>query len=128
MKELNKAKELQDLESLASNIRTLMWNYSMTQSDLARTVGVPQPTINRVILCRSMPKVSTIKNIADFYSVSLDSMLERNGVDLDPTIRNSKLMSRLKSELDMVSKPDAIPLHRKFYNMFRVGRSDNANS
>ena len=124
----NKAKEVKDLESLAGNIRTLMWNYSMTQSDLARTVGVPQATINRVVLCRSMPKVSTIKNIADFYSVSLDSMLERNGVDLDPTIRNSKLMSRLKSELDMVSKPDAIPLHRKFYNMFRAGRSDNANS
>ena len=124
----NKAKEVKDLESLASNIRTLMWNYSMTQSDLARTVGVPQATINRVVLCRSMPKVSTIKNIAEFYSVSLDSMLERNGVDLDPTIRNSKLMSRLKSELDMVSKPDAIPLHRKFYNMFRAGRSGNANS
>lgn len=124
----NKAKEVKDLESLAGNIRTLMWNYSMTQSDLARTVGVPQATINRVVLCRSMPKVSTIKNIADFYSVSLDSMLERNGVDLDPTIRNSKLMSRLKSELDMVSKPDAIPLHRKFYNMFRAGRADNANS
>ena len=124
----NKAKEAKDLESLSSNVRTLMWNHNMTQGDLGRVIGVPQATVNRVLNLKSMPKVSTIKNIAEFYSVSIDSLLEKNGVLLDPTIRNSRLMNKLKSEMGMIPKQDSIPFYRKFYNMLTNKANDNANS
>ena len=42
---INKAKEAKDLESLSSNVRTLMWNHNMTQGDLGRVIGVPQATV-----------------------------------------------------------------------------------
>tara|TARA_B110000902_G_C14033138_1_gene484852 strand:+ start:376 stop:714 length:339 start_codon:yes stop_codon:yes gene_type:complete len=112
MKELNKAKELQDLHSLASNVNMLIMAYKMNQSNLASAVGVPQATINRLVNGKSMPKVSTIKNIATHYGVSIDALLRANSL----TIEHSDGVSESSGLLNRIS------------NLFRAKRADNANS
>ncbi|KTC76065.1 peptidase, S24 family [Legionella birminghamensis] len=63
-------------ESLSNNLALLMKHNNVSESELARALGVPYNTIHRLISGHtSDPRISTLKSIAAYFNVSLDTLL-----------------------------------------------------
>lgn len=62
---------------LSDNLKKLLFFHNMKATELARAVELPQPTIHRLINGKSKrPYASTIKIIADFFSLSVHELLK----------------------------------------------------
>lgn len=61
---------------LSSILRKLLFDRAMKPIDLAREVNLPPPTIHRLVTGKSTrPYPSSLKPIADFFSISVDELL-----------------------------------------------------
>jgi len=57
-------------------LQHLMFNNHISQTDLSKATGVPQPTISRILRGDTKsPKVSSLKKIAAHFDVTLDHLL-----------------------------------------------------
>ena len=64
---------------LGENLRRLLFERNMKPIDLAREVNLPQPTIHRLVTGKSTrPYKSSLEPIADFFSVSVDELLDES--------------------------------------------------
>ena len=78
---MQKTKELKmgdpDALCIAKNLRLLMKSKNVSESEIARTLNTSVMTIRRVISGETEdPRISTLKLIADYFNVSIDSILE----------------------------------------------------
>ncbi len=66
----NKVRELSD------NLRELMRRIPITEAELARQSGVPQPTINRILSrATKYPRGDTLSDLANFLGVTISQLL-----------------------------------------------------
>jgi transcriptional regulator with XRE-family HTH domain len=68
MKELN--------EVVAENLSNLRKNKKLTQQELADQIGYSDKSISKWELGKAIPTVDILKKFADFYGVSVDSLLQ----------------------------------------------------
>jgi len=64
-------------QKIANNLKNLLNSHHMTVNQLAQELSIPMMTVRRLILGETKdPRVSTLKLIADYFKVSVDSLLE----------------------------------------------------
>lgn len=62
--------------SLADNLSQLMEKEKVTDSELARALGLPYNTIKRITAGETTdPKLSTLSMIADYFKIGIDALL-----------------------------------------------------
>lgn len=66
-------------EGLSINLSALMKHNNISESDLARALNVPYNTIHRLVNGHTTdPRLSTLKLIATYFNVGLDTLLTSN--------------------------------------------------
>jgi transcriptional regulator with XRE-family HTH domain len=61
---------------LANNLRRLSQDIGINEAELARRTKVPQPTLHKILSGETEdPRVSTLKELADFFSTTIDDLL-----------------------------------------------------
>lgn len=61
---------------LVHNIKRLMVAKGLNEAKLARNTSIPQPTLHKILAAKtSDPRISTLRAIAEFFNISLDSMI-----------------------------------------------------
>ena len=64
------------MNTLSENLRNLMWEFRISESELARRVGISQPVIHRIAKGLTQnPNVETLRPIVKYFSISLDQLL-----------------------------------------------------
>lgn len=72
-----------DGQIIAKNISNLMKVNKISESKLARELGVSVMTIRRVVSGETEdPRISTISLIADYFKISVDSLREENTISM----------------------------------------------
>lgn len=61
--------------NLRYNLKTLRKSRNITQEEIANFLQVDRSTYSYYEIGKTIPKIYTIKKIADFYNISLDSLL-----------------------------------------------------
>lgn len=83
-----KISSAKDEPKITENLHNLMRNRNMNVNQLAQELGVPMMTIRRLILGQTTdPRISTLKLIANYFNVTVDSLMEENNQTI---IKNSK--------------------------------------
>ena len=63
----------------------------MTEADLCRGVNLPQTTINRLLTGQTCdPRISTLVVLAQFFNVSLDQIIGKEKLVLNPSYNQTK--------------------------------------
>ncbi|MEB1136038.1 S24 family peptidase [Xanthomonas campestris pv. campestris] len=63
------------MNRLSENLRSLMSVESLSENQLSRNTGVPQPTIHRVLSGRvSDPRDGTLRPLAEYFGVSVEEL------------------------------------------------------
>ncbi|MBB4722721.1 LexA family transcriptional regulator [Xanthomonas euvesicatoria] len=64
-----------DMNRLSENLRHLMGVESLSENQLSRNTGVPQPTIHRVLSGRvSDPRDGTLRPLAEYFGLSVEEL------------------------------------------------------
>lgn len=64
---------------MALNLQALLQNHRLTTSQLAQNLGVPMMTIRRLLSGETAdPRISTLKLVADYFKIPVDSLLAEN--------------------------------------------------
>ena len=64
------------MNQLAENLRNLMCEFRISESELARRVGISQPVIHRIAKgLTTNPNVDTLRPIVKYFSITLDQLL-----------------------------------------------------
>jgi transcriptional regulator with XRE-family HTH domain len=70
---------------LGKKLAMLMDSHKLTQSALARSTGVPQPSINRILSgVTSEPRRAALVKIADHFGVSVESLYGSKTLNTSP--------------------------------------------
>lgn len=78
------------LMSLANNLTLLIKNKQMTESELAVALDLPSMTIRRLASGETLdPHISTLKKIADYFDISIDSLITNNNLNSPHAMRKS---------------------------------------
>lgn len=65
--------------NVSKNIKRLMEETGIIEAELARQTGIPQTTINRVLLGETLdPRATTLINISKFFGVTVDQLLSQD--------------------------------------------------
>lgn len=66
-------------QTLAENLQFLLEQHEINGSDLAKSLNIPYNTIHRILKgTTSDPRISTLQQIADYFKVSIDFLLDSN--------------------------------------------------
>lgn len=64
---------------IAKNLNSLLSAQQITENEIAQSLNIPVMTIRRLVSGETIdPRISTLKLIADFFSISVDSLIEDN--------------------------------------------------
>lgn len=68
-----------NVEQIAKNMRALLNEHGLTENEIAQSLNIPVMTIRRLVSGETTdPRISTLKLIADFFNVSVDSLIGDN--------------------------------------------------
>lgn len=82
---------------LEKNLRMLLNEHGVSESEVAQSLNIPVMTIRRIASGETTdPRISTLKLIADYFNVSIDSLIEDN---------NSKSISLMSKNM-----PQFVPI------------------
>lgn len=64
---------------LAKNLRTLLDEKRLTESEIAQSINIPVMTVRRLVSGETIdPRISTLKLLADYFKISVDTLIEDN--------------------------------------------------
>lgn len=80
---MNTAAEIEinefQLKKIAKNLRILLNEHSKSENDVAQALNIPVMTVRRLVSGETTdPRISTLKIIADYFNVSVDSLIDDN--------------------------------------------------
>src|SRR3989344_2202580 len=85
------------LKKLAKNLQMLLNEHQVTEGEIAQSLAIPVMTVRRLVSGETTdPRISTLKLMADYFNVSIDSLIEDN------TSNSISLMSK--------SMPQFVPI------------------
>lgn len=68
--------QVDKIDHIALNLSKLLKANNMSESDIAKALGIPTMTIWRLITGKTTdPRISTLKAIADYFKVSIDTLV-----------------------------------------------------
>lgn len=68
-----------DALSLSENLRLLFDKNKLNANQIAQALGIPMMTVRRLLLGETAdPRISTLKLIADYFDVTVDSLIDNN--------------------------------------------------
>lgn len=77
--------------SVGMTVRKLMEHFKMSEADLCRGVNLPQTTINRLLTGQTCdPRISTLAILAQFFDISLDQIIGKEKLILNPSYNQAK--------------------------------------
>ena len=65
------------MESIGENIRHLRKSKGLTQGELAQKIGVNRAMIGSYEENRAVPKLSVLQNLANYFSITIDEMINK---------------------------------------------------
>jgi SOS-response transcriptional repressor LexA len=66
----------QFIDAVAQNLRRLMNHNKVSEAELGRQTGVPQPTIHKILSGKtSDPRASTLRALANYFKISIDELV-----------------------------------------------------
>lgn len=68
--------EIQILDIFSKNLTEMMNEDNISQDDLAKEVGVSQPTISKYINGQCMPSIFTLIKLSEVFFCSLDDFFK----------------------------------------------------
>ncbi len=69
------------LKALAKNLHTLLKVRNISEYDLSQALNMPVMTVRRLVSGETEdPRISTLKTIADYLNVSIDSLMENHNL------------------------------------------------
>lgn len=67
------------LKNLAKNLRMLIDERCITENDIAQSIHIPVMTVRRLVSGETVdPRISTLRLMANYFKVSIDSLIEDN--------------------------------------------------
>ncbi len=67
------------IQKLADNLQSLMKIKNVSESDISEKLNVPIMTVRRIVSGETIdPRISTLKLLADYFDVPVDSLIEDN--------------------------------------------------
>jgi transcriptional regulator with XRE-family HTH domain len=67
------------LKKIAKNLRMLLTEHCISENDVAQSLNIPVMTVRRLASGEtSDPRISTLKLIADYFNISVDSLIGDN--------------------------------------------------
>ena len=104
---------------LSENIRTFRKERSLTQEQLAEVLGVTVGAVYKWEAGLSVPEITTLVEIADFFDISIDVLL---GYEMKDNRRESVLKRMMKSlgQKDMNGLAEAEKALKKYPNIFEI--------
>lgn len=64
---------------LIRNIQALLQEKDMTEAELSRKTGIPQPTLHKIMSGSTAdPRISTLQAIANYFEISIDNLVTSN--------------------------------------------------
>ena len=68
-----------ELQAIADNLRILFKKHKMTDNEVATALDIPAMTIRRLVLGETTdPRISTLKLIADYFRITVDTLVSNN--------------------------------------------------
>lgn len=99
----------ENLQKLAENLQLLLKNNDLNANQLGQILDVPMMTIRRLLSGETTdPRISTLKQIADYFKVSVDSLIVGNPKDLIKNLNKTKPLFVPKLDWDIVEKISSI--------------------
>jgi transcriptional regulator with XRE-family HTH domain len=75
------------VKTLAKNLRLLLEQHHVTESEIAQSLNIPVMTVRRLVSGETAdPRISTLKLMADYFKVSVDTLIEENNSNVFVTI------------------------------------------
>lgn len=101
----NLAAKRDPVDDLTINLRRVMAEKNITEAELARKTGIPQPTLHKILSGKTGdPRASTLKSLADFFGVTIDALL--TGGLASPTHNSSN--DKLTQSIAIISWSDCL--------------------
>lgn len=84
------AMEPAQIQNIARNLKALIVASKVSELEIARALNTSVLTIRRIISGETEdPRISTLKSIADYFNISMDSLLDDNGLrSINAMIKN----------------------------------------
>lgn len=95
-----------NIELIGANVEMLRKERNLTQAQLGHYIGLTASAISNIECGRSVPSVDTLCRFADFFKVSLDSILTesvRNDFDKIVLEERLRVVDRYLSSINEVS-------------------------
>jgi transcriptional regulator with XRE-family HTH domain len=65
------------ISKLAKNLRALLSELKVSENDIAQSLNIPVMTVRRLVSGETTdPRISTLKLFADYFNISVDSLIE----------------------------------------------------
>lgn len=98
--------DLQDkYQYLAQNLRDIFREKDLNANQLAQILGIPMMTIRRLLSGETTdPRISTLKILADYFGVTVDSLVEKAGLMGVKYSRNARPIFVPKLNWEIVGK------------------------
>lgn len=110
--------------NLGPILKKLLFERNISETDLANAVGLPQPTINRIVNGKSTrPYESSLKPIADYFSITLPQLLGEKSLNKYENNDSSKHFSFYNPQRKTDSLAFIPWLEMEFYNKKEFSKS-----
>jgi transcriptional regulator with XRE-family HTH domain len=92
-------------QNLAENLYALLKTNDLNANQLAQILGIPMMTIRRLLSGETTdPRISTLKLIADYFGVSIDSLIEKGNLAASSNFGKARPLFVPKLNWETVSK------------------------
>jgi transcriptional regulator with XRE-family HTH domain len=88
---------------LGEKIKILRKEHDMTQTDLAKKLGIKQPSLNAWEKNKKNPTIPMLKKLSEIFAISIDTLLfDQKDVEI-LTIKDKALLTKFK-EIDKLTE------------------------
>jgi len=79
-----------NIHQIAENLRALLKEHQVSENEIAQSLNIPVMTVRRLVSGETTdPRISTLKMMADYFHVSVDSLIEENKFKPTSTMRKT---------------------------------------
>ena len=98
-------------KNISSNLKRLMNENNINNSELSKKLGVSESTVGKWLLEKSVPRMGVIEQIASLFNVQKSEILEKHKNDntrADIITKDKDLLLSKYSSLNIIGKKEAL--------------------
>lgn len=109
--------EKEPRETFSKNLKFLFEKYNVEQNSLAEKLGVTPAAITEWVKCRKFPRIDKIQKLADYFNLSISSLIEDN-IEYEIYNKDSSFNNSIKEKYGNLS----IELLNNFNKLNELGK------